>query len=405
MCGLIRSCIRRRVAVVSGTVPLVLLLSILAGCGTGDSEPTGNVERDWPVLSGEKRLEKVGSIDTLGNPRELMARGDSVLYLVDWAMNGLHRYDWTSGTLSEGTGIGRGPGEVRDESAYVLAPMSDGRLWFHDRQQGRITVYDASLNPIDQITLSGSLRSLPLGDSLMATVPSGGEILTSIHDLREVSLPLEAGNPETAQWTYRVEDRERFDVTIRNFAVRYGPAAACGTEVVTGFDFASPLLRIHSDSAEVLSEPERIDFPTFPDLKTGQVRLPSWFNPKGTLDLACDGSHFYALFSGRQVSREEIPTLGNLSSSRRAELSARTERSDRLHVYDRSTGAFEHEILIPVEARRLTASDNHLYFLVHEDDGPRILRYTWTDSTHTAASQRKRGSTKPRQSGAGLLTP
>ncbi len=361
---------------------LVLLLSILTGCGPTSTDET---ERDWSVLSGEERLEEVGSIDTLGNPRELMARTDSVLYLVDWAMNGLHRYDWSNGTLSEGTGIGPGPGEVRDESAYVLAPMTDGRIWFHDRQQGRITVYDASLKPIDQMTLSGSLRSLPLGDSLMASVPSGGEVLVNVHDLREISPPLQVANPETAKWTHRPPKRGKFEVTVRNYAVRYGPATACGSEVVTGFDFASYLLRIHSDSLEVLNEPERIDFPTFPDLEAGQVRLPSWFNPKGTLDLACDASHIYALFSGRQVSREEIPTLSRISESKRAELSARTERSDRLHVYDRSTGAFEHEIELPVEARQLAASNDYLYLLVHEKDGPRILRYAWTDSIRATA--------------------
>ena len=363
---------------ISALLPIVPLLLFLAGCANGSQE---SVERDWTILAGDDLLEQTGSIDELGDPRELMARGDSALYFADWALNGLHRYDWQTGELSEGTGLGQGPGEIREESNQFLAPLDDGNLWLHDQQQGRITVYNPSLEPLDQMTVSGTMRSLPLGDSLMATVPSGGEVLASVHDLSETPAPLEAADPEGAEWTYSTDEREIFEEAARNHVVKYGPATACSDEVVTGFEFASHLLRIRGDSIELLDEPEPLEFPVETDLDEGHVRRPDWFNPRATLDLACDERSIYALFSGRAVSRSDVG-MGLPSASERAELRAEIERSDRLHVYDRSTGAFELEIELPIEARQLAASENYLYLLVHEGDGPRILRYAWIDENN-----------------------
>jgi multidrug efflux pump subunit AcrA (membrane-fusion protein) len=42
------------VAVVSGTVSLIIQLSIPAGCETEDTESRGKVEFGWPTLSGDR---------------------------------------------------------------------------------------------------------------------------------------------------------------------------------------------------------------------------------------------------------------------------------------------------------------------------------------------------------------
>jgi len=357
-----------------------LMFFAVTGC-TADSPDLD--ERDWPVIPGEDLLDEAGSIDELGDPRTLLARGNSTLYFTDWALNGLHRYDWATGELSEGTGLGQGPGEIRNESLTYLAPMEEGNLWLHDQQQRRITVYGPSLEPRDQMAISGTMRSLPLGDSLMASVTLGGEILLAVHDLREVPDPLEATDMRSAKWTYATDEREFFEETARNHVLKYGPATACLGEVIVGFEFASYLLRIQRNGIELLEEPQSLVFPVEPDLDEGQVRRPDWFNPRATLDLACNEEFIYALFSGRAVSRSEVRSLSGLagipSASDRMALRAEIERADRLHVYDRATGRFLHEIELPVEARRLAAGDDVLYLLVHEDDGPRILRYTWVD--------------------------
>jgi len=358
----------------------VLIFSTVVAC-TDDSRGLG--ERDWSVIPGEDLLKEAGSIEALGDPQTLLARGDSTLYFTDWALNGLHKYDWTTNELSEGTGLGQGPGEVRNESLTFLAPLEEGDLWLHDQQQRRITVYGPSLEPRDQMAVSGTMRSLPLGDSLMASVTLGGETLVAVHDLREVPDPLEATDMRSARVTYATDEREIFEETARNHVLKYGPATACSGEVIVGFEFASYLLRVQRHGIELLEEPESLAFPVEPDLEEGQVRRPDWFNPRATLDLACNEEFIYVLFSGRAVSRSEVRSLSGLtgipSASDRMGLRAEIERSERLHVYDRATGRFLHEIELPVEARRLAAGDDVLYLLVHEDDGPRILRYTWVD--------------------------
>jgi len=356
---------------------LTFLVIVLIGCDSSNTE-TGP---GWDVVHGDSLLTRVDSIANLATPRSVVAPADTALYFVDWGMNGLHKYDPRRGYLSPGTGIGQGPGEIRDESAYFLSALGDGRIWLHDRQQRRVTLYDADLNPLEEITITGSMRSLPLRDSFLVTVPRVGEHVTDVRTLGQGKDRIEGVNSGKLRTSYPVHASERFGPLAENYALRYGPAAGCGTSVVIGFDFASALLLVHADTIKVLNPPENVPFPIHPDLSEGQARLPNWFNPKGTLDLACNTTHIYSLFSGKKVSRSKIRTLdltGRLTSSKRAELSARTERSDRLHVYNRETETFTYEIQLPVDARQVAATDTYLYLVRHEPGGPHILKYAWT---------------------------
>lgn len=355
----------------------ILLVAALIKC---DSSKT-RVERDWQVVRGDSLLQKVDSIGGLGNPRSLMSPTDTALYLVDWSLNGLHKYSPRTGTLSSGTGIGQGPGEIRDESAYFLAPSNDGRIWLHDRQQGRITIFDATLNPLEEITISGSMRSLPIRDSVLVTVPRVGERVVDVRTIESSQARIEGTRSDATKRAYLVSASQDFAPVGKNYALRYGPAASCENSVVVGFEFGSPLLQAKTDTIRVLEPPTSVPFPVQSDLPEGQARLPSWFNPKGTLDVACDDSHVYALFSGKRVSRSNVRTLdlsGRLTSTKRAELSARIERSRHLHVYDQRDGAFVYGIKLPVSARKIAVSDKYLYILRHRPDAPHILQYSWS---------------------------
>ena len=146
--------------------------------------------------------------------------------------------------------------------------------------------------------------------------------------------------------------------------------------MIVGFEFSSFLIRARKDTIDVLEPPTSVPFP----VQEGQARLPNWFNPKGTLDLACDSSHIYSLFSGKHVSRSKVRTLdlsGRLTSTKQAELSAQTERSTHLHVYNREEGAFAYEIQLPTAARKIAVNDKYLYVLRHRPDGPHILHYSF----------------------------
>ncbi len=358
------------------TLLLVSLIVLCSGCGSNQS-------RSWDVLTGKEVLEREGRMAGLGDPERFIVRGDTVMYLVDRALNGLHRYDLRTGALSEGTGLGRGPGEVAQSGRSYLAPYGrdNDQVWLHDTGLQRITIYSLSLEPVRQMTITGSMRSLPLGDSLMANVPFGR---VGIVDVRRISRRIEGANLTDALWTYRAKKREAFEVVPNNFVLKYGPIASCGETIVSGFDFASYVLRIRESGGDLLKgAPEEIFFPPpDPDLPPERARLPTWFNPRATLDLACDEKHIYALFSGESVSRARARSLdlaGRLTEAKRAELSASVRRSDRLHVYDRATGSFVHEVRLPIEARQITATENKLYLLVHEEEGPVILQYAWTE--------------------------
>ena len=350
----------------------ILLVSTLVGC----DETETTVEGDWKVIRGDSLLQRTDSIGGLGNPRSLMSPTDTALYFIDWSLNGLHRYSTSVGTLSSGTGIGQGPGQIRDESAYFLAPLSGRRIWLHDRQQGRVTIFDAALNTLEDITISGSMRTLPVKDSLLVTVPRVGDRVVDIRPLQRSQARIEGTRPDAVQRAYSAGTSKKFEPVGQNYALRYGPSASCGGSVIVGFEFSSFLIRARKDTIDVLEPPTSVPFP----VQEGQARLPNWFNPKGTLDLACDSSHIYSLFSGKHVSRSKVRTLdlsGRLTSTKQAELSAQTERSTHLHVYDREEGAFAYEIQLPTAARKIAVNDKYLYVLRHRPDGPHILHYSF----------------------------
>lgn len=360
-----------------GTALLVASAFLLfSGCGADQS-------KSWEVRSWEDVLEQVGKISELGNPEQFIVTEDTVLYLVDRALNGLHRYNLRTGELSEGTGLGQGPGEVATAGPGYLARYGSNQIWLHDTGQQQISIYNTALDLDRQMPITGSMRSLPLDDSLIANVPFGPQGLV---DIREALAHIEGGNLEHALWVFRAAEHDVFKVVPENFLLKYGPMVSCGESVVAGFDFASYLLRIRKSGVELLKDlPSdlKIPFPPpDPDLPENYGRLPNWFHPRGTLDLACDRKHIYVLYSGKRVSRAKARSLdlaGRLTKAKRAEMNARVRQSDRLHVYERGTGTFLHEIQLPVEARKLAATRNHIYLLVHEQEGPAILRLAWRE--------------------------
>lgn len=356
---------------------VLLVMILLVGC---ESEET--TSPDWAILAGDEVLEYVDEVPDLGDPQDFIVLGDTTMYLVDRAINGLHRSDLRSESLSEGTGFGQGPGEINKEANYLLASLSEGNIWLHDHGNRRITIYDRNLEPLNQTPISGALRSMPVNESVFATVPSDGKVLADLRSYRSDMDRIASGDTTSTVWSYPTSNQEQFQEAQRNLAVQYGPMTACGGEVVTGFDFASYLVRIGAEGVQFVDgTPEQIEFPVDPDLPDEPwIRMPDWFNPRGTLDVACNQQYIYALFSGEAVSRSRVRTLqlsGQLTAAKRAELSAQVKQSNRLHVYDREDGAFLHEIQLPVEARQIAATDNSLYLLVHSAESVDILQYAW----------------------------
>ncbi|PEN06689.1 hypothetical protein CRI93_08580 [Longimonas halophila] len=364
-----------------------LVLILIMGCGSEEPAP-----RDWPIHSGDDVLEHVDTVPDLGDPQDFIVLGDTTMYLVDWAINGLHRYDLQSDSLSEGTGFGQGPGEINREANYFLASLSETDIWLHDHGNRRITVYNRNLEPSNQTSISGVLRSIPVSDSTFATVPFNGDVLADLRPFRPDLDRIEAEDTTSTIWTYPVRNQDPFQEAGRNLALQYGPMTACGGEVVTAFDYASYLARIDTEGVHIMdSTPEHIAFPVDPDLPDEPwVRMPNWFNPRGTLDVACNNDFIYALFSGESVSRSRVRTLdlsGRLTAAKRAELRAQIEQSDRLHVYDRDDGAFLYEVQLPVKARQVAATEDHLYLLVHKEEDVEIAQYSWVANPTTKNDQ------------------
>lgn len=193
-----------------------LVLILIMGCGSEEPAP-----RDWPIRSGDDVLEYVDTVPDLGDPQDFIVLGDTTMYLVDWAINGLHQYDLQSDRLSEGTGFGQEPGEINKEANYLLAPLSEGNIWLHDHGNRRITVYNHNLEPLNQTPISGAFRSMPVSDSTFATVPSSGEVLA---DFRSFGSNLDRIAVGTQRRLYGLTRRE-----MRSVSRKHKETSRCST--------------------------------------------------------------------------------------------------------------------------------------------------------------------------------
>jgi len=142
-----------------------------------------------------------------------------------------------------------------------LAHLSNDRTWLYDRKQGRITFYSSSLDPVEDITASGTMRSLPRRDTLYVAVPRAGGVLAEVRTLRRDPGRTGGARSEVLR-TYHSDQAEVFDPIPSNYALKYGSAASFGGSVIIGFEFGSTLLRVRKDTIDLLKgTPERIEFP------------------------------------------------------------------------------------------------------------------------------------------------
>ena len=72
----------------STTFLVLLIVALSVGCGKSDQ----SVERNWTTKEGGNLLQGKDTLSGLGNPTEVVAAGDTVIYFADWALNGLHKY-------------------------------------------------------------------------------------------------------------------------------------------------------------------------------------------------------------------------------------------------------------------------------------------------------------------------
>lgn len=351
----------------------VLLSGLLAVLSGQPAHAQGPAERLIEVYRYEGRM---------ANPTDFYVPDDDQAVLIDKSHSdcALALVQMPGGEDRRCHGIGQGPGEMQRQGRKAVYRFTDGRLWLTDGSRPKI--YSPDLEFIRNVRgVRGSFsRLLPINDSTVVATPfMGADSFLHVYRLDRTmslseepihSLQLDASSP-------------LFPVT-QNFILNQGPFASRGGALFLGFDYSSHLVKVTARGIHYVTDnPAPVPFPEYDTGGRGGYEAPNSADfPECTMGIAADERYVYVLHHGETF---DIGPVRQLIAMARGRIEAKVEEwelTDRVFMYDRSTGAFVREIQLPVKARAVRVTDRYLYVLTISDGPAAVIKYekpdTWT---------------------------
>lgn len=274
---------------------------------------------------------------------------------------------------------GDGPGEVSGRG-LGMSLFSDGGVLVWDGGAREASVYDRQLQFEGQVrgvehTSRG--RTLLVNDSTMAVIvhTPGPELINLYRLHRESGAVRIEDEPVTSIQT--TDDALLADSELEeNIMLRQGTHRRVGDQLFFALNYSSIVLSISEDGLEwATADPENHSLPVYDFRDDGWVMAPAAEDfPQGTLDVAADESYLYVLYSGQQAERPG----GLFSRFTTGDIEAEVERirhSDRLFIFERDSGAYLEEIILPVRAKAMDVSNEYIGLITDERESPTIEIY------------------------------
>lgn len=277
--------------------------------------------------------------------------------------------------LEDGSPIGRtvqsgqGPGEVSGRGMEISL-FSDGGVLLWDGGQRRANVYSADLRFEGQVEGLQNLSVDPVAlvnDSTLVGVTSASTSnlfrLYRLHrdsrSIRVVEEPLITIDATE----HELLDQGQLD---KNFMIRQGVTRRIEQGLYFGFIFGSLVVGINENGLEwVTAEPVSHALPVY-NFRDGNAVVAPRLDKfaRGILDLTGDASHLYVLYSGQKI--EDTGMLGQVTGDVAGKMEA-IHHSNRLFVFDRTTGKFIKEMRLPIRAKGIEITSRYAVLLTTED--------------------------------------
>ena len=332
--------------------------------------------------SANKRLIEVYRFEgRMANPTDFYLLEDDQAVLIDRDRPdcALALVQMPSGEHRQCYRIGQGPGEIQSRGTKVMYRFSDGRLWLTDG--GRPKIYASDLEFIGNVRGGrGSFsRMLPINDSTVVATPFiGAEAFLHFYRMD----PSGTLSEEPIHSVQLDSSSPLFPVT-QNFMLNQGPYAGREDALFMGFNYSSHLVKVTARGIHsVNDDPADIPFPEYNLGDNGGYEAPNSADfPECTMGIATDEQYVYVLHHGETFDIGPVRQLIAMARGRIAAKIEAWELTDRVFIYDGTTGDFVREIQLPVRARKVRVTDRYLYVLTISDGPATIIKYekpaTW----------------------------
>lgn len=309
-----------------------------------------------------------GEFRILGDKREAPSR---LLVLDHYASDqALARLRLEDGSpISRVVRSGQGPGEVSGEGMEISL-FSDGGVFLWDGGQRRANVYSADLRFEGQVeglqNLSVDPVALVNDSTLVGVTFASTSTLFKLYRLHRDSGSIRvAEEPLTTvdATDHGLLDQGQLD---ENFMLRQGVARRIEEELYFGFTFGSLVVGISENGLGwATDEPVNHALPVY-DFRDGNTFAAPDVGKfaKGILDLTGNASHLYVLYSGQKIEDTGIleRVAGNIAGKMEA-----IHHSNRLFVFDRTTGEFIKEVRLPIRAKSIEITSRYAVLFTTED--------------------------------------
>lgn len=292
--------------------------------------------------------------------------------------------------LDDGSPIGRtvqsgpGPGRVSGRGMGISL-FSEGGVLLWDDGNRRANVYTADLPFQGQVKGLPDLAERPVAlvnDSTLAVGTSASSVLFRLYRLHRGSKSIRVTKKPLASietTDHEVLSQGQLD---ENPMIRQGVTRRLGETLYFGYTFGSLVTGMTENGLQwATTEPVNHALPVY-DFRSKSTKEATTYTspdvvkfPWGILDLAGDGSHLYALYSGQKVEKPAGNIAGSLEAIR---------HSNRLFVFDRATGKFIKEMRLPIRARALEVTSRYAVLFATEDrDAPTFEVYRFSEADGT----------------------
>lgn len=343
----------------------------------------------WPHVSTyDDGFFSPGEFRILGNKKE---KPNILLVLDHYASDqALARLRLEDGSpIGRTVQFGQGPGEVSGRGMEISL-FSDGGVLLWDNGQRRANVYGPDLRFEGQVD---GLQDLPVDPVALvndSTLAVGMSLATSdlfrlfrLHRGSESIRVAEEPIATIKTTDHEVLDRGQLD---ENFMIRQGRARRVEDGLYFGFMFGSLVTGMNEKGLQwATEEPVNHTLPVY-NFQDGNVVVSPRLDEfaRGILDLTGDGSHLYVLYSGQKIG-DDRGLLGQITGRDVAAEREALSHSDRLFVFDRTTGKFVREMRLPIRARSIDITSRYaVLYVTEERETPTFEVYRIPDTDDTS---------------------
>lgn len=267
---------------------------------------------------------------------------------------------------------GRGPGELGN-AYHTITFLNNNKIAVFDREQLRMNLYDYELTFLNSVELVNEnlFQAGILSNKSAFIMPSSHDAF-HIHSYDKNKSRI-SRDPDLKIGHADTESLKGLENFLLKQDVHFASDPSSG-ELFVSFRYSSLIMKI-DESGTVFENLEPTNY-SFPEAEPREGRIYSLpeidVYPVGALDIEFDKNYIYVLYSGEKMSSGLLSRFRNPDS-----IVEQITHSKLVNIYDRHSGKFIDQMILPKEAKKFKLNENHLFiYKTLDENAPTLYKYS-----------------------------